>query len=112
MGPVGLGLDAPAAASGLAGGDRSGGTRRRRALGLRMSVKRDGWVSSDTTTIMGRSRTPATDGGTDEDHYTVINLEVITRAMGDLKARRAEFVSVILDTHGQKVFSNGRSLAL
>ena len=46
-------------------------------------------MESDSTTIMGRSRTPASDAGVDEDDYSVLNLDVIARAMKDLKARRA-----------------------
>ena len=46
-------------------------------------------MESDSTTIMGRSRTPASDAGSDEDDYTVLDLEVITRAASDLKKRSA-----------------------
>jgi len=54
-----------------------------------IAMKRESWMESDSTTIMGRSRTPAVDAGADEDDYTVMDLEVITRATRDLKARRA-----------------------
>jgi len=49
------------------------------ATGLQMS-KREGWVASDQTTIMGRSRTPATDAGViaGEDDYTVKSLQHIS----------------------------------
>ena len=54
-----------------------------------MRQKRESWMESDSTTIMGRSRTPASDAGMDEDDYTVLDLEVISRATRDLQARRA-----------------------
>ena len=74
---------------------------RRHALGfMRMSAargsetssgkKREGWMESDSTTIMGRSRTPASDAGSQEDDYTVLDLEVTARMLKDLKLRRAE----------------------
>ena len=55
----------------------------------RLAQQREGWMESDSTTIMGRSRTPALDAGVDEDDYSVLNLDVIARAMKDLKARSA-----------------------
>jgi hypothetical protein len=55
----------------------------------RLAQQREGWMESDSNTIMGRSRTPALDAGVDDDDYSVLNLDVIARAMKDLKARRA-----------------------
>ncbi|MGB1594439.1 MAG: hypothetical protein ACPIOQ_16915, partial [Promethearchaeia archaeon] len=53
---------------------RAGGVpvRSLRPGAAAMRQKRESWMESDSTTIMGRSRTPASDAGVDEDDYTVL----------------------------------------
>jgi tetratricopeptide (TPR) repeat protein len=47
----------------------------------------EAWRESDTSTIFGRARSPATDARDGSDDYAVLDLEVITRASAALKRR-------------------------
>ena len=48
---------------------------------------RESWRESDTSTIYGRSRSPASDARDGEDDYAVLDLEVITRIGAVLKSK-------------------------
>ena len=50
-------------------------------------VCRETWRETDSTTIFGRRRSPASDALSQDDDYTVLDIEVISRALEATKAR-------------------------
>lgn len=54
---------------------------------LAAAGSRESWMEADSATILGRSRSPAKDALSDEDDYTVLDLEVISRAAAAIRAR-------------------------
>lgn len=58
-----------------------------------MLERRENWMEADSSTIFGRARSPARDANlSEDDDFTVLDLEVITRALGAIK-RRGEQIS-------------------
>ena len=57
-------------------------------------ARKESWRETDSATILGSKRSPAKDAGDllleDEDDYTTLDLEVISRAAEALKSRRAQ----------------------
>ena len=50
---------------------------------------REGWRESDTSTVFGRARSPATDARDGGDDYVTLDMDVIVRARAALSARSA-----------------------
>jgi hypothetical protein len=67
-----------------AGGEAGGSTGS-----VAQPSRREAWMASDTATVFGRARSPAVDAGSEDDDYTSLDLEVISRALEAVKCRSA-----------------------
>lgn len=63
-------------------------------------ARKESWRETDSATILGSKRSPAKDAGIEEDDYTTLDLEVISRAAEALKSRRAQLNVDVNDQSG------------
>lgn len=67
------------------------GPRHYGSVSMLAEQRRESWMEADSSTIFGRARSPASDAGSLDDDYTVLDLEVISRAL-EFTKRRGEVV--------------------
>ena len=72
-------------------------------------ARKESWREADSITIMGKARSPAKDAGSEDDDYTTLDLEVISRATAALQARRGQLERVESDA-GENLGSDADAL--